>query len=437
MSLTTRNIETGEGSQLEQLAEAITQNSQIISSFLRENSLPCPSFDPEAPLSAIPTTAPEHIANARQKLIDAAMGVFQLTTGPSEYLPHLALGYHYLSSLRWLSHFNIFSHVPITGSISYEKLSEMAAVSVVQLRTICRMAMTNKVLREPEANQVAHTSISASFVRNPMLRDWAMFMAENSATCALKMTDAAVKWPGSTSKIHTGFNVAFDTDLPVFDYYHAHPVQREEFNTYMRMVTNTDGLSLRHLLNGFHWKELGQATVVDVGGSTGNACITLAKTYEDLKFIVQDSPEVVKTAKSLMDKHPTVAERISFQGHDFFTQQPIEGADVYLLRMILHDWQTVDASKILRQLIPALKTSSSRILIMDVVLPKPGSLPATEEALFRARDMTMLQSFNSCERDLRDWEDLVTHADERFQIVNVVRPQGSLMSLIEIALREA
>lgn len=70
---------------------------------------------------------------------------------------------------------------------------------------------------------------------------------------------------------------------------------------------------------------------------------------------------------------------------------------------------------------------------MDSVLPTPGSLPSTLERLIRARDMTMMQAFNSLERDLEDWKALLRGADERLTLVNVVQPLGSVMSVMEVA----
>ncbi len=72
---------------------------------------------------------------------------------------------------------------------------------------------------------------------------------------------------------------------------------------------------------------------------------------------------------------------------------------------------------------------------MDSVLPAPGSVPSTVERLVRVRDLTMMQNFNSCERDLGDWEALLKAADPegRLKIVNVVQPFGSVMSCLEVA----
>jgi hypothetical protein len=63
--------------------------------------------------------------------------------------------------------------------------------------------------------------------------------------------------------------------------------------------------------------------------------------------------------------------------HDFFTTQTV-GADAYILRTVLHNWADKYCIMILRALVPALKPGA-RILINDICLPKPGSVPAHRE----------------------------------------------------------
>lgn len=57
----------------------------------------------------------------------------------------------------------------------------------------------------------------------------------------------------------------------------------------------------------------------------------------------------------------------------YFTEQPIKGADVYLLRSVLHDWPDEYALQILRSLIPAMKPGS-RVVLNEVCLPEAGLL---------------------------------------------------------------
>lgn len=160
--------------------------------------------------------------------------------------------------------------------------------------------------------------------------------------------------------------------------------------------------------------------------------IALAKVFPSLSFIVQDLPQnIVKATSTLSRDEPALSNRIKFQSYDFFEEQKVKGAEAYLLRMILHDWQPADGVKIMRSILPAMK-ETSRIIIMDVVLPKPGHGNAVKESLLRAREMTMLQSFNSTERDIDDWHALIRSTDERLKIMNVVQPVGSWMAILEV-----
>ena len=127
-------------------------------------------------------------------------------------------------------------------------------------------------------------------------------------------------------------------------------------------------------------------------------------------------------------------KRITFQAHDFTHEQPVRGADVYLLRMILHDWPDAEAVEILRKTIAAMDNESSRLLIMDTVLPMPGSVPVSIERILRVRDLFMAQTFNSKERDLGDWKTLFATADPRLRLVGVIQPFGSAMSVLEMVV---
>lgn len=102
--------------------------------------------------------------------------------------------------------------------------------------------------------------------------------------------------------------------------------------------------------------------------------------------------------------------------------------------MILHDWAEKEAVQILSNLVPAL-ADGSKILIMDTVLPDPGTIPATKERMLRVRDLTMRQVFNSQERTMSDWEELVDLTDSRLKITGTNQPNGSNMSLLTVELQ--
>lgn len=97
--------------------------------------------------------------------------------------------------------------------------------------------------------------------------------------------------------------------------------------------------------------------------------------------------------------------------------------------MILHDWSEVDCLRILSQLAAAMKPDT-RIIVMDMVLPRPGSLPLDREAMLRQKDLVMKQNFNAKERDLEEWEIMMKKVG--LSVAGVKAPLGSQHSVLTV-----
>lgn len=430
---------------LEELAWKCTKNAIAVSQYLSAHNLPQPSHLPDGPSNTLPKDAPQSLQRARQNLMDSALQLFQLAAGPSEFIPNLAPGFQYVACLAWLLRFDIFHLVPASGTISYRDLAAAAskrasvAVSIpeARLKSIVRMAMTSALFCEPEPNRVGHSATSALLARDADVHSWASYLSTRSAPTALSMTAAHDRFtPASVAKNETAYNVAFDTELPFFDHLSLNPANTAEFAGYMRNVTTSEGVDVKHLVNGYPWKDLGSGLVVDVGGSTGNAAIALARSYPDLTFIVQDLPDNANAGRQSAEATlpDSILSRITFQAHDFTQPQPVTNGAVYLLRMILHDWPDHVAVTILKNLVPVLAKGSAKLIIMDTVLPTPGQVPGVVERVVRVRDLTMMQVFNSHERDLDQWRALLAAADEGLRLRQVIAPFGSAMSLLEVEI---
>lgn len=128
----------------------------------------------------------------------------------------------------------------------------------------------------------------------------------------------------------------------------------------------------------------------------------------------------------------SVKSRITYQGHSFFDPQPVKDADVYLLRMILHDWPHDEAKTILTHIRQAMKPTA-RLVIMDTALPDPGTISLSQESQLRVRDLTMRETFNAHEREMEEWKMLLKEVDKGWTIKRAVQPFGSNLSVMEIA----
>lgn len=81
---------------------------------------------------------------------------------------------------------------------------------------------------------------------------------------------------------------------------------------------------------------------------------------------------------------------------------------------------------------------------MDTVLPDPGSVGAVDEALMRYRDLTMMQVFNTKERELGEFRQLFDKASSavnanandgegRLVVKKMGRAVGSALTMMEVA----
>jgi 6-hydroxytryprostatin B O-methyltransferase len=409
---------------LQRTAADIVANTVVVSEYYHHQSdVSGPSAQPQ-------------VARARANLLEAALKIQQLVMDPSEFLSHTLMQQQQFACIRWICHFRIPFYIPSApASRSYSEVAKLASVPEKLLQSVARMTMTAGFLCETKTGKVAHTPLSASFSDKPDLYNWMMYMANRTVPTMAKFVEATERWGDTTKKNETAYSLAMGTELSFFEHINSRPELNEEFGAYMKsQASSKSGTNVEFLLQGFDWGSLGGGVVVDVGGGGGDASIGLAKKYPKPFFFVQDLVDTIQNAqKRATDLSADISQRIQFQAHDFFTPQPVKDADVYLLRMILHDWPHAESVRILQHLVDALKPGA-RIIIMDMVLPTPGSVDRTLEAMLRQKDLTMRQGLNACERELEDWHTLFQAVDPPLHIQNVERPEGSQHSVLTLSL---
>ncbi|KAF2707636.1 S-adenosyl-L-methionine-dependent methyltransferase [Pleomassaria siparia CBS 279.74] len=409
-------------SKIVELSSSIATNTKLVDDYLSENGLPTPSFDasypPDLPL-------PPHITQAKQTVLEAMDELEALLLGPMpKIFNDLVVRLTGQTSLHAIAKFKLANNVPFDSTITIPELAKTSGLDEGDCNRLISHALTNRLFVEEEPGVIKHSAMTSAIVNVPLFRDWIEETCENMWSSAPRIVSAMEKWPGSEEPNETAYNLARHTELPFFADISADKsgMRAKRFADSMSFFQANPTMRTSLIVDNYDWAS--HKVVVDVGGSQGDVALGLVKRFPEIKCVVQDLPEVIAGA-------PKDVERVEFQGYDFFTEQPVKDADVYLFRMIFHNWGDKYCIQILKNLIPALK-NGTKLVINDHVVPEPGVLSPFNYRSVRAFDLVMKECFNAKERDINDWTALLKKADERFVIADVKRPEGSQLQIIEV-----
>lgn len=136
--------------------------------------------------------------------------------------------------------------------------------------------------------------------------------------------------------------------------------------------------------------------IVDVAGNKGYELISFAAAYPEFEgtMILEDLP-LTFTQMNEEEQSKIKAAGIKLQEYDFFTPQPIKGANIYFIRDVLHDWPDTEAVQLLSRIAGAMEPSRSRLLIEDHVVDDENIHHTAA-----AKDILMLLTLNGIERTL-------------------------------------
>lgn len=103
---------------------------------------------------------------------------------------------------------------------------------------------------------------------------------------------------------------------------------------------------------------------------SGTLSLPLLERYSGLKVVIQDRAPVIAQAKEHWNLHLPAAVKsssVSFEVADFFKKNSVEGAEVYMLRYIMDDWNDDACVKILSAIKDSMN-QNSRVLIVEALL---------------------------------------------------------------------
>jgi orsellinic acid C2-O-methyltransferase len=152
-----------------------------------------------------------------------------------------------------------------------------------------------------------------------------------------------------------------------FEYAVAHPDFFDLFNDFMGGVTDA---AVATIIPAYDFA--GVRTVVDVGGGNGALVRAALRANDWLEGTITDVSNLARQAEEAIAQDG-LGERCRFVVADFF-EHVLEGADAYLLKSVIHDWDDERALRIYANVRRAMRDDSRLLLVEalnepDVVRP--------------------------------------------------------------------
>jgi precorrin-6B methylase 2 len=196
-----------------------------------------------------------------------------------------------------------------------------------------------------------------------------------------------------------------------FEYFRRHPDEWAIFDEVMAAQTApaTRAVAAAYDFGPYQ-------TIVDVGGGRGALALGLLDVYPRLRAIIFDQPAVTVAAQQAIEAAGH-AGRCEAVGGDFFLAVPA-GGDVYLLKLILHDWDDERCRAILRRCREAVP-AHGRLLVIEVLVAK-----GNERSYAKSQDVNMLVNLGGRERSEDEYRDL--YLDAGFILNRIIPIQDEL-----------
>ncbi len=210
-------------------------------------------------------------------------------------------------------------------------------------------------------------------------------------------------WGRLDHSVRTGkpaFDEVFGSDC--FTWLEGHA---SSFSIFQQAMTGLSAASGNAVAAAYDFSPI--RTLVDVGGGHGTLLSLIIDHFPDLKGVLFDRPEVIQSAGDVLNRGGHAADIQAIAGN-FFEGVPA-GADAYILKHIIHDWDDEHCVLVLSNCRRAM-APGGRVLVADFVLSD-----RPDATLAKLIDLEMLvMTPGGRERTEREVSSLLERAGLRF-----------------------
>jgi hypothetical protein len=244
-------------------------------------------------------------------------------------------------------------------------------------------------------------SLRYMFIQHLGTLNWEIF---NDLSYSIRTGESAF------SKVH---------GMTIYDYLSQHPQESALFD---RSMTNLSEISIEPVLSAVDFSNY--PVIADIGGGEGLFLSSILYKHKKSRGILFDLPEGLANAQAILDKFD-VAGRVQVIQGSFFATAPA-GADVYLLKNVIHNWSFEESVTILRN-IRNVMPSNGKILVLEMIVDEENH--ASFSKLIDLQMMVFMDKGK--ERTLKEFESLLNEAGLR---LNRVIPTIAPISIMEAGI---
>jgi hypothetical protein len=319
-------------------------------------------------------------------------------------------GFQVSRMLKLIADLRVADKIPTDGHLTAQELSTACGVQVNPLLRVLRALAAFRVFKFTGDGAIAHTP------RSCLLRT----DTPNS------LHHAARFWAGPGSwKAWGMLDVAMTGDVPHeaawkmgrFTYLREHPDEARAFD--LMMANSPEN---RHAAIAAAYDFSAADLIADIGGGNGAMLRYILARFPKPRGLVFDRQDVIDA----IIPNDLMQGRIVATGGSFFDQAP-NGADIYMLIRVLHDWPDEACVRILRTCRAAMGEASLLLLGEEILEPDPARGRATGYLI----DVQMMAMYGQARsRSEAEFRGLFDQAG--FSLRRVI-PTSSPVSIIEAA----
>jgi predicted transcriptional regulator len=228
-------------------------------------------------------------------------------------------------------------------------------------------------------------------------------------------------WKHLPRMIKDGQQNAFSSEygMDLFEYASKNSMYSKIFNDAMSSYSAMHTTMVLEALNNYDFTNI--SSLCEIGGGQGHLSSHLHSKYDHLNGTILELEPVVRNQENSWPSKMGLQDRCKYIKGNMFDQVP--SADLYMMKMILHDWSDKECIQILVNIHKAAP-DKARIFIVEHIVPEPS-----QPHFSKLFDIHMMCATTGRERTIAEYKTLLSQSGWKY--LQTHYPNSKMIGVIE------